>query len=197
MNSEIFSGTQLRLIQKFKFIFRLEKNEVESEAWLVLADLKAQGRDPATDFNSVLWSRLKNIYRCSTFWAHPVLAGSVEALVMNRQDGGIDRESLIAGLPIDSKARKNIELFSGCRSTKEVAQKNKWGLSVAKRYVAAAIEEAEGGYVQDMFEPKHGPDWRPAKVFKSCKLTDLALDLEFDEGEEDADEAYFENREAA
>ncbi|AGG33030.1 hypothetical protein D521_0461 [beta proteobacterium CB] len=109
----------------------------------------------------------------------------------------MDKEGLIASLPKCSKAAKNIELFTGCRSTKEVAEKNNWSLASAKRYVAAAIAEAECGYTDDLFEPKHEADWRPARVFKSCKLTDLAVDLHFNEGEDDEDEAYFENREAA
>jgi len=190
-----FDKAQLRLIRKFKSIFKLENCEVENEAWLVLADLRAQGRNPVTDFNSVLWSRLKNIYRCSGFWAHPTFAGSVRDVL--HPEKGFDREALILSLSDDSKALKNIELFSGCASTKELAEKNNWSLATAKRYVAAAIAEAESGYSHDLFEPNHDEDWRPARKFKKCTLTDLARDLDFDEGEEDIGEAYFENREVA
>lgn len=197
MREEIFNASQLRLIKKFEWIFHLESHEVVSEAWLVLADLEAQGRNLETDFNSVLWGRLKNIYRGSGMWANAVLASSVEAITCRQLDSEFHKEALIGSLPEGSKAAANIELFSGCRSARDVAEKNNWSLAAAKRYVAAAIAEAESGYVDDFFEPKHDENWRPARTFKKCKLTELATDLHFDEGEEDADEVYFDGREAA
>ena len=165
-----FTSDQARIIKKLTLYFFAEQTEVESEAWLVLADLAAEGRDPA-ELEHVLYSRLRNVHRSTNIYAFLVYRFD---LFFTPGDGrGLkekeEKEDLIKRLPADSAAAQAIELFSGCKTVAEIAEKNNWTRQVARQYVQRALADAEAGYPDDLFAPQRDPDWRPARNFKKAK----------------------------
>lgn len=166
INSEIFSAAQLGLIAKFKNYFKFELAEVQSEAWLTLIDLNEKGRD-ASDFEGVLWSRLKDIHK-STFMGHHIFAADL--LPDEFGDCGLEHkmelETLIDSLPENSLAAQAIERCSGLSSCVEFGQNEGLAERTAQRFVEVLVAESQDF---DLFSAGRIEGWKPPKTFKKAK----------------------------
>ena len=166
MRANFFTSDQNRIIQKLKFQFSAELAEVQNEAWLLLIDLKDKDRD-SSEFESVLFSRLKSIHGSRKYLPAGYLDESWSADDDQGQDFKINYETLIASLPTNSLAAHSIESFSGCKNVLEIARKNNWTRQIARQYVSKALADAVAGYPNDLFAPQRDPNWRPAREFKT------------------------------
>lgn len=165
-NSAIFTNAQLGLIHKFKKYFRFELAEVQSEAWLTLVDLGEKGRDPS-DFEGVLWSRLKDIHK-STFMGHHIFAADL--LPDEFGDYGLEHkieiEALIESLPPNSLAAEAIERVSGLSSCVEFGQNEGLAERTAQRFVESLVAESQDF---DLFSDGRIEDWKSPKTFTKAK----------------------------
>lgn len=197
-SSQFFTSDQARIIKKLKIYFFAELTEVESEAWLVLSDLGEAGRD-LVELERVLYSRLMNIYRSTSIYAFQVYRFDL-ALDPGDETGLGEKEAkedLIKSLPSDSSAAQAIELFSGCKTVAEIANKNNWTRQVARQYVQRALADAEAGYPHDLFAPQRDPDWKPARNFKKAKPLPSPADTDWLDFSAQNEEQHFSDFEAA